>query len=152
MGRVSSKRILWYQRETKTFRVRVTADSLVNNDTEDSGYNPDGAFNLTGHELRAIVSRNRDDDEDDALIVKTSANPGEVDFETQTSLPWSSASTLGEALIKFVPDDTDPDLKDELFAGLMWIAVWLIQVDGTQTVVVPPTPIDLVDTPGPALS
>jgi hypothetical protein len=133
------------QRETKEHRLFVNRKSIIS-DVQDATYNPFGRFDLsngggTAHVLRYQWKRNINDET--ALLTKTSATPGEIDFETQTPLPWSESSTLGEALVKFVPTDTDPDVDELMVVGVVYWDLWLLLDGGDQIQLQEPTPLDL---------
>lgn len=141
--------LVLYQRESKSYRLVVTSPDNVDCDPDSATYNPEGRVSLSGHELRLTIKRNIADDDEDALIVKSSDNPGEIDFEAQTALPWDENSTLGEAVAYLVPADSDPEVNEDMTAGRAWMDIWFILSTGEQILVLPPSPIDIRDTVGP---
>ena len=138
------------QRETKSYRVFVGRKSLVDSDINSSTYNPFGRFDLSaGPSVLRYRWKKSVNDDDPAILIKLSSTPGEIDFEPQTALPWTETSTLGEALVKLVPADTDPTLVPEMIPGGFFWDLWLILTGGEQILLQPPTAINLIKAIGP---
>ena len=151
MSITSNPRLQVYQREDKTYRLTFKSRDQIDEDPDSATFNPQGLVNLTGFTVHYQWKKNVNDP-DPPVIAKIT--PTEIVLEPQTALPWTPASTLGEAKVFLVPDDTDPTINPELKklaevkkeTGTFFFDVWAVAPGGAQRISLRPTAIDLLET------
>lgn len=151
MSRSSADRFQIYQRENKTFLLRFTSPDQVDEDESSATYNPLGLVDLTGATVLFRIKKNTAD-VDPSIVAKDSGTPAQITIQTQTPLPWTAASTLGEAKVFLVPIDTDPvlnlllaALEESLRTGVFFFDSWVVLPGGAQKIGVTPTAIDILE-------
>ena len=151
MSRPAANRFQVYQRESKTYLLTFTSPDEVDCDEASATYNPNGYVDLTGSTVYYRWKKNVDD-EDPAVIAKDSGTVTEIELLTQTALPWDENSTLGQAKVFLVPDDTHPvnnviieAMADTDKIGTFHFDAWAVFPGGIQKIVVVPTAIDLLE-------
>lgn len=143
-----SPRIQLFQREGKNLRLRIGFESLIDNDPVSPTFNPFGRADLTGFVIRFRMKREINDPDTKTLVSKTSTMAGEIDFEPQTALPWDENSTRGEAVIKLLSADSDPDINDKMTEGDVYIDVWMTRPGMDPEIVIKPSAWDLREAVG----